>query len=467
MLYPLSYEGGGRRAAGTIVAHAAGRRRTGCRPVANPRSLAAEAIPHRHGGSTRPVGCAETWDHLLHQKSVGAHAPPPVGSSDRQSGRRVVVSGAPSGHNALMDVAAGTPGPTVGDVEQPRGFTELPVVDLGRWDGGTSSTVAHEVREICHHVGFLQLVGHGLDIATRQRYFDELARFFALPESVKARIDKANSPHFRGWERIGAELTDNKVDHREQLDLATAYPPHRVKRTHPAYLVLDGPNQWLPEDVLPGFRAVVEDVIDRLAGVAAQVLELLGAALELQPGHFARAFGERPFSLAKLISYPPTPAGAAGVNAHHDSGFLTLLLQHRVGGLQVRDADGGWIDVPVRDDVIIVNLGETLQRLTGNYFVATDHRVVTSHPRLSSAFFAGPDLRTRLDPLPLPHSFAAAVAASPRHRDAGFMARRDELLAGRGGTSSTSTEVFGEQLWNYYCRSYPDNVRRHYPHALR
>jgi hypothetical protein len=28
----------------------------------------------------------------------------------------------------------------------------------------------------------------------------------------------------------------------------------------PPYLRLDGPNQWLPDDVLPGFRAVVEEL---------------------------------------------------------------------------------------------------------------------------------------------------------------------------------------------------------------
>ena len=67
-------------------------------------------------------------------------------------------------------------------------------------------------------------------------------------------------------------------------------------------------------------------------------------------------------------------------------------------------------------------------------------------------------LRTRV-------AIAAAVAASPRHRDAGFMAKRHELLAGTTGVSSTSAPVYGEQLWNYYVRSYPDTVASHYPTA--
>ena len=111
----------------------------------------------------------------------------------------------------------------------------------------------------------------------------------------------------------------------------------------------------------------------------------------------------------------------------------------------------------------MVNLGEMLQEMTGNYFVATTHRVIAAEPRFSSGYFHGPDLRTRLDPLPLDPSFAQAVAASPRHAGAGFMARRDELLAGAGGIGGQAAGVYGQQLWNYLIRSYPDNMRRHHP----
>ncbi|MCB0980129.1 MAG: isopenicillin N synthase family oxygenase, partial [Ilumatobacter sp.] len=59
--------------------------------------------------------------------------------------------------------------------------------------------------------------------------------------------------------------------------------------------------------------------------------------------------------------------------------------------------------------------------------------------------------------------FADAVAASPRHRAAGFMATRHELLDGAEGIDSTSAPVFGEQMWNYYVRSYPEVVETHFP----
>jgi isopenicillin N synthase-like dioxygenase len=197
--------------------------------------------------------------------------------------------------------------------------------------------------------------------------------------------------------------------------------------------------------------------------VASELMEVLSIGLGLEPDHLRHVFGERTLSFAKLICYPPTPAGEAGVNAHHDAGFLTLLMQHGVAGLQVLNPAGDWIDVPPRDDAFVVNLGEMLQQMTGNYVVATTHRVIATEARYSSGYFHGPALRTPLRPLPLGPEFAAAVAASPRHAGAGFMAKRHELLAGRGGTTSSSADVYGQQLWNYYLRSYPDNVRAHHP----
>jgi len=346
-------------------------------------------------------------------------------------------------------------------------FTTIPVIDLSRWRGSTDerAALAEEVRRVCHEVGFFHLVGHGVPASFVERYFAALRAFFELPESTKAMIDKRRSRHFRGWERVGAELTNNRPDHREQLDVSTEHPPYPAD-VEPAYLRLDGPNQWLPEHELPGFRAVVEEFFDRFGAVAGELMEVLSVGLGLAPDHLRRVFGERPLSFAKLISYPPTPPGEAGVNPHHDAGFLTILLQHGVGGLQAMNPDGEWIDVEPPADAFVVNLGEMLQEMTGNYVVATTHRVITSEPRFSSGYFHGPDLRTRLEPLPLGPSFAAAVAASPRHAGAGFMATRDDLVAGRDGIASRGTGVYGQQMWNYYLRSYPDNVAAHYPDQL-
>lgn len=339
----------------------------------------------------------------------------------------------------------------------------IPTFSLADWrSGADEALLAEQLLAMCHGVGFFYLTDHGVPAEFLDHYFGLLEQFFALPTETKALIDKRQSPHFRGWERVGAELTNNRVDHREQLDVSTEYPPYPAT-AEPMYLRLDGPNQWLPEHVLPGFHAAVDEFFTRMSGVAWDLMEAMSVGLGLPRGHLRTLFGERPLSFVKLISYPRTPPGEAGVNAHHDAGFLTLLLQHRVGGLQALAPDGEWIDIHPPPGAIIVNIGEMLQAMTGNYFVACTHRVIASEPRFSSAYFHGPDLRTSLAPLALPPRFAEAVAASPRHRSAGFMAKRDELLDGHDGIAGDSAPVFGQQMWNYYVRSYPDVVEAHFP----
>ncbi len=346
----------------------------------------------------------------------------------------------------------------------PTSAPTLPVVDLQRWRRGSDAereAFAVEVRNVCHDVGFFYLVGHGVSEEFLAPYFEQLKAFFALDESVKSSIDKHKSPYFRGWEREGAELTNNRPDIREQLDVSTEYPPAPLDAV-PPYLRLYGPNQWLPEEVVPGFRGLVNEFFRSMNALAIELMEVFAVGLGLAPTTFVELFGERPHSLAKLIRYPATPEGQAGVNEHNDAGFLTLLLQHGVSGLQALAPNGVWIDVEPRPDAIVVNMGEMLQEITGNYFVAATHRVITNAERYSTAYFHGPDLSTPLDRLPLDRMFIDAVDASERHRTAGFMAKRDELLSGKQGTVSSGAGIYGQQLWNYYVRSYPENVRAHH-----
>ena len=332
-------------------------------------------------------------------------------------------------------------------------FQEIPVVSLGTLD-------PDELCRICHNVGFFRLVDHGVDPVFIDDYFAAMRTFFALADDAKATIDKRNSPWFRGWEQLGSELTDNSIDHREQIDVWTAHLPHDGT-VDPVYLRLEGPNQW-PDEIVPELRPLVERFQHEMGAIADRLMASMCVGLGLEPDHLDHLFGERRMSLVKLIHYPATPAGEAGVNAHHDAGFLTLLWQPDVEGLQAQNPDGAWIDVPPSSDAIVVNLGEILQSMTGNYFVATNHRVISPAERYSSGYFHGPDLRTRLDPLPLDPRFAEAVTASPHHREAGFMAKPDELLAGARGMRSSGAETYGEQLWNYFNRSYPDLVARHH-----
>ena len=89
--------------------------------------------------------------------------------------------------------------------------------------------------------------------------------------------------------------------------------------------------------------------------------------------------------------------------AHVDSGFVTLLAQDGVEGLQARSPDGTWLDVPPVEGSLAVNFGGLLERWTGGRIKATEHRVLgPGRERCSIPFFYEPKVDQVIAPLPIP-----------------------------------------------------------------
>ncbi|EES11867.1 hypothetical protein BDA96_06G031300 [Sorghum bicolor] len=97
--------------------------------------------------------------------------------------------------------------------------------------------------------------------------------------------------------------------------------------------------------------------------------------------------------------YPPCPEPevAMGTTQHSDTGFLTLLLQDDIGGLQVLH-DDQWIDVPPMPGAFIVNIGDLMQMMSNDKFRSAEHRVVAKKagPRVSIACFTSHSDSTRM-----------------------------------------------------------------------
>ena len=316
----------------------------------------------------------------------------------------------------------------------------LPVLDL------RSSGFVPALRAAARDVGFFYLVGHGVPDALAEALFAASRRFFALPEPRKLAIAMANSRHFRGYTRLGDELTGGRTDWREQIDFGLEVPALDVGPGDPPWRWLQGPNQWPAE--VPELRDLVLRWHELLHGVAMQVLAAFALSLEQPAGVFDPCCRGVANQVIKTIRYPGRDVAAddQGCGAHKDSEFLTLLRQDRVGGLQVQ-GDSGWIDAPPLPGSFVVNTGELLELASSGYYRATVHRVVappSGVERLSLAFF----LAARLDAV-VPHlaltPALAAEAPGPAQDPANPLFREvgPNTLKGR-------------------LRSHPDVARRHY-----
>ncbi|KPM51689.1 oxygenase [Frankia sp. R43] len=394
---------------------------------------------------------------------------------------------------------------------------ELPLLDLRRYtapaDPADRAEFVLALRAACRDPGFLQLTGHGVPTSLTDRVLAVSREFFRLPTATKLRIENVHSPHFRGYTRLGQEITRGNPDLREQIDIGDERPRRVCGPGDPPYLRLDGPNQWPAQPA--ELRAVVEDYMAALAGVAQVLVRALAESLGLAPDHLDATFADDPRSHLKLLRYLPAPDGPAtetgrgagsgagngdgaradphrrdadaarsqGVGAHKDGGFLSLVLQDTVRrqdapdapgasedpevpegspdatdpawlpGLQVADGSGGWIDAPPVPGAYVVNIGEMFELATLRYYPATVHRVMSpppGHERGSVAFFFGPGLSATIEPVPLPPALLAQIPdAGPPDPDNPIFAQH------------------GENTLKSWLRSHPEVARRHYADLTR
>ncbi|MFF9816586.1 isopenicillin N synthase family dioxygenase [Streptomyces sp. NPDC014006] len=317
-------------------------------------------------------------------------------------------------------------------------YQQLPIIDLSAADRGPQArALLHaQLHSAAHDVGFFQLVGHGVTQAETDRLVGAMRRFFALPEAERLAVGNVDSPHFRGYTRTGDELTGGRQDWRDQLDIGAERPARVPGPGEPPYWWLQGPNQW-PAG-LPELREAALAWIERLSGVAERLLRELLLAIGAPGGFYDPIFGEGAHPHLKLVRYPGSAGDGAGqgVGAHKDYGFLTLLLQDRVGGLQVQREDGFFHDVPPVEGAFVVNLGELLEVATNGYLLATHHRVVSppgATERFSVPFFYNPRLDARVEPLPFPHAAVAPGVSddpgNPLFAEYGFNELKGKLRA--------------------------------------
>ncbi|MFS4105995.1 isopenicillin N synthase family oxygenase [Streptomyces sp. SID8499] len=291
-------------------------------------------------------------------------------------------------------------------------YQQLPVIDLAAADRGPQArALLHaQLHSAAHDVGFFQLVGHGVTQAETDALLTAMHAFFKLPEADRLALDNVRSPHFRGYTRTGDERTAGARDWRDQLDIGAERPARVPAPGEPAYWWLQGPNQW--PAALPELRTAALHWIDRLSGVARRLLHELLTAIGAPADFYDPIFGEHAHPQLKLVRYPGSADDGTGqgVGAHKDYGFLTLLLQDEIGGLQVQREDGRFHDVPPIPGAFVVNLGELLEVATNGYLLATNHRVVSppgATERFSVPFFYNPRLDARVAPLPFPHATTA------------------------------------------------------------
>lgn len=295
---------------------------------------------------------------------------------------------------------------------------EVPVLDVSCYvAGGDAATdpdcaaLAAALDTACREVGFIQIVGHGIDGATIDGLAAALDEFFALPAEVKSTYRREPSAN-RGYSPPKSESLSMSLgvakpmnDYYEAFTVgaeARGFLPLRLPATSYAA------NTW--PDTAPGFQPRVQRYFAEAQKVARTLMTAFTDALAL-PARYFDPMIDHSIEVLKMNNFA-LPEGEAdvstlqGMGAHTDFGILTVLWADQVPGLQVLDRDGGWHDVAPADGALLINLGDAMARWTNDRWLSTVHRVDPPvvdgriQRRRSAAFFFDGNYDAVLEALP-------------------------------------------------------------------
>jgi isopenicillin N synthase-like dioxygenase len=284
--------------------------------------------------------------------------------------------------------------------------TAIPVIDIGDLEGAHGAAA---IDGACRTSGFFALRADAEVNAHRGRVIEAARRLFALPIESKRHVALATGgTAWRGWFPLGDELTSGVPDLKEGFYVGREEPPDPRP--------LHGPNVWPAE--LPELRHEVLSWMRRMEALAQRALAAMAVGLGLEPNHFVDGLTHDPTVLFRIFLYPPQPPTQHdrwGVAEHSDYGLLTLLAHDGTPGLQVR-VDTSWIEVDPDPQLLICNIGDMLDRLTGGRYCSTPHRVrnVATNDRISLPFFLDPGWAAPVDPLLLGDHWTVPSDRAPR-----------------------------------------------------
>jgi isopenicillin N synthase-like dioxygenase len=296
----------------------------------------------------------------------------------------------------------------------------VPVLDVSAYVAGGDAAsdpecarVAAALDKACREVGFIQIVGHGVDLGALTGLPVALDEFFALPLETKKQYRRDPSTN-RGYSPPKSEslsmslgISANQMnDYYEAFTIGTevaGFPGLDLPEASYAH------NNW--PDAAPGFKPRIEAYFAEAQRLARRLMVAFSDALTLPPGYFDTMI-DHSIEVLKMNNFA-LPEGETesagelqGMGAHTDFGILTILWADQVPGLQVLDRDGVWHDVQPADGALLINLGDAMARWTNDRWMSTVHRVDPPvrdgriQRRRSAAFFFDGNHDAVLEALP-------------------------------------------------------------------
>jgi len=168
------------------------------------------------------------------------------------------------------------------------------------------------------------------------------------------------------------------------------------------------PSTQLPEDL----KKNTLDLYSQMQELATELLSWIDKGLPKEISNqlsipLSQMISQSPQTLLRVLFYPALSgaeeSGAVRAASHGDINLITLLPTATEPGLQVKDSEGNWHNVPCNPGQISINVGDMLEMATQSYLKSTLHQVINptdpeklKTPRYSMPLFLHPRPDVRL-----------------------------------------------------------------------
>lgn len=274
-------------------------------------------------------------------------------------------------------------------------MNNIPSVNLADFlsdDESKKQKFVNEIGTAYEEIGFVSLNNHFLSDELVSELYKEIKAFFDLPLETKRNYEIEGLGGQRGYISFGKEHAKG----RKEGDLKEFWH-FGQEPSENANLQEEYPKNVKVKE-LEDFNPIGMEAYRMLEKTGIYVLRALALYIGLEE-HYFDHWASNGNSILRPIHYPPItkePENAVRAAAHGDINLITLLMGASAGGLQVQRKDGEWIDAIPKEDELVINVGDMLERHTNNKLRSTIHRVVNppreqwGKPRYSIPFFLHP-----------------------------------------------------------------------------
>ncbi|KAH9650401.1 1-aminocyclopropane-1-carboxylate oxidase [Citrus sinensis] len=241
----------------------------------------------------------------------------------------------------------------------------IPIIDLQRIHKDSSFA--------CEKWGFFQVINHG------------------IPTSILDQVKQ----------KYCSRDYSKKIKYCSNLNLYSA-PTLFWKVKENTLSCVMGRDFSNPEDLPEACREIMITYNNLMWKTGDTLFELLSEALGLNPNYLKDIGCVEEMTIGNGY-YPecPQPELSIGIATHSDPGFVIVLIQDQIGGLQVFHEDQ-WFDIAPVPGTLVVNLGYMMQLITNDKFKSAYYRVLSNKEgsRISiGSFFMNNSCSRRYGPI--------------------------------------------------------------------